>query len=72
MFILEKYLAKLNEHVSLGKEPEKCTVSKNLTRNALTTTDVYLVPVDMKKLGICIIPDCEVPVIEDVNIIKAL
>ncbi len=70
IFVLEKYLEKLKEHISLGVEPEKCTVSKNLTRNALTTTDVYLVPADMKKLGICIIPDCEVPVYEDVNIIR--
>jgi hypothetical protein len=70
MFVLEKYLKQLKEHVSLGKEPTKCTVSKNLTRNALTTTDIYLVPVDMTKLGICIIPDCEVPVIEDVNMVK--
>jgi hypothetical protein len=36
----------------------------------LTTTDVYSIPVDIEKLGICIIPDCEVPVFEDVNIIK--
>ena len=28
------------EHISLGIEPEKCTISKNLTRNALTITDV--------------------------------
>lgn len=70
MFVLEKYLEQLKEYVSLGKEPKKCTVSKNLTRNALTTTDIYLVPVDMTKLGICIIPDCEVPVIEDVNMVK--
>lgn len=70
MFVLEKYLEQLKEHVSLGKEPTKCTVSKNLTRNALTTTDIYIVPVDMAKLGVCIIPDCEVPVIEDVNMVK--
>jgi hypothetical protein len=70
IFVLEKYLEKLKEHISLGIEPGKCTISKNLTRNALTTTDVYLVPVDMKKLGICIIPDCEVPVYEDVTMIK--
>lgn len=71
MFVLEKYLEQLKEHISLGIEPTKCTVSKNLTRNALTTTDIYLVPIDMNKLGICIIPDCEVPVIEDVNVVKA-
>lgn len=70
MFVLEKYLEKLKEHISLGVEPKKCTISKNLTRNALTTTDVYLISVEMKKLGICIIPDCEVPVYEDVNMIK--
>ena len=70
MFVLEKYLEPLKEYVSIGIEPQKCTISKNLTRNALTTTDVYLIPVDMKKLGICIVPDCEVPVFEDVNIIK--
>lgn len=70
MFVLEKYLESLKEYVSIGIEPQKCTISKNLTRNALTTTDVYLIPVDMKKLGICIVPDCEVPVFEDVNIIK--
>ena len=70
IFIQKKYLEKLKKHISLGVEPKKCTVSKNLTRNALTTTDVYLVPVDMQQLGICIIPDCEVPVNEDVNMIK--
>ncbi|MCD2347406.1 RNA dependent RNA polymerase [Clostridium guangxiense] len=70
IFIYEDYYEKLKEYISLGKEPAKCTISKNLTRNALTTTDVYLVPTDMKKLGICIIPDCEVPVYETVNIIK--
>ncbi|XOS90969.1 hypothetical protein ACLMAB_19710 [Brevibacillus laterosporus] len=53
-----------------GIEPKKCTISKNLTRNALTTTDVYLIPVDMKKLGICILPDCEDSVYEDVTMIK--
>lgn len=70
IFVYEDYYEKLKEHISLGVEPKKCTVSKNLTRNALTTTDVYLIPTDMKKLGICIIPDCEVPVYEDVNIVK--
>ncbi len=70
IFVLEKYLEKLKEHISLGIEPDKCTISKNLTRNALTTTDVYLVPADMKKFGICIIPDCEVPVYEDVMMVK--
>lgn len=45
-------------------------MSKNLTRNALATTDVYTFPVDMKNLTICIIPDKEVPVIEDVEMIK--
>ena len=58
------------EYVAIGVEPSQCTISKNFTRNALTTTDVYLVPVDMQKLGICIIPDCEVPVYETVNMIK--
>ncbi|MDT8716993.1 hypothetical protein IAI10_10015 [Clostridium sp. 19966] len=70
IFVYEDYYEKLKEYISLGKEPFKCTISKNLTRNALTTTDVYLVPTDMKKLGICIIPDCEVPVYETVNMIK--
>ncbi len=70
IFVLEKYFEKLKEHISLGIESEKCTISKNLTRNALTTTDVYLAPADMKNLGICIIPDCEVPVYEDVMIVK--
>lgn len=69
-FVLEKYYEPLKRHVSLDTEPTKCTISKNLTRNALTTTDVYLFPVDMKKLTICIIPDKEVPVIEDVEMIK--
>ncbi len=64
MFILEEYYDDLKAHISLGIEPSKCTISKNLTRNALTTTDVHLVPVDMKNLGICIIPDCEVPVLK--------
>jgi hypothetical protein len=70
IFVYEDHYEKLKEHISLGIEPGKCTISKNLTRNALTTTDVYLIPVDMKELGICIIPDCEVPVYEDVNMIK--
>ncbi len=70
IYVLEKYYKKLKEYVSLGIEPTKCTVSKNLTRNALMTTDVYLVPIKMKKLGICIIPDCEVPVYETVNMVK--
>jgi ribosomal protein S15P/S13E len=70
IFIQEKPYENLKEHISLGIEPSKCTISKNLTRNALTTTDVHLVPVDMKSLGICIIPDCEVPVYETVNMIK--
>lgn len=70
IFVDEAYYEALKEHVSIGVEPTKCTISKNLTRNALTTTDVYLVPVDMQKLGICIIPDCEVPVYETVNMIK--
>ena len=69
MFVLEKYLESLKEYVSIGIEPQNVPY-QNLTRNALTTTDVYLIPVDMKKLGICIVPDCEVPVFEDVNIIK--
>ncbi|AJA48519.1 hypothetical protein CPAST_c24490 [Clostridium pasteurianum DSM 525 = ATCC 6013] len=71
IFVYEDYYEKLKEYISLGAEPNKCTVSKNLTRNALTTTDVYLVPVHIKEVGICIIPDCEVPVYEDVNIIKS-
>lgn len=70
IFVDETYYEKLKEYVSIGVEPSKCTISKNLTRNALTTTDVYLVPVDMQKLGICIVPDCEVPVYETVNMIK--
>ncbi|SCW83429.1 hypothetical protein SAMN04487970_106124 [Paenibacillus tianmuensis] len=70
IFIWDKYVDQLKRHISLGTEPTKCTVSKNLTRNALTTTDVYLFPVDMKELTICIIPDKEVPVIEDVEMIK--
>lgn len=70
IFVYEDYYEKLKQYISLGVEPTKCTISKNLTRNALTTTDIYLVPVDMKKLGICIIPDCEVPVYEDVRMVK--
>ena len=70
LFVDEDYYQKLKEYVAIGVEPSQCTISKNLTRNALTTTDVYLVPVDMQKLGICIIPDCEVPVYETVNMIK--
>lgn len=71
IYVYQDYYEKLKEYISLSIEPEKCTVSKNLTRNALTTTDVYLIPVDIKELGICIIPDCEVPVYEDVNMVKA-
>ncbi|NHN34691.1 hypothetical protein [Paenibacillus agricola] len=70
LFVLDKYYEELKRHVSLGTEPTKCTVSKNLTRNALTTTDVYLFPVDMEKLTICIIPDKEIPVVEDVEMIQ--
>jgi hypothetical protein len=70
IFILDKYAEQLKRHVSLDTEPTKCTLSKNLTRNALTTTDVYLFPVDMKKLTICIIPDKEVPITEDVEMIQ--
>lgn len=70
IFIWDKYVDELKIHISIGTEPTKCTVSKNLTRNALATTDVYLFPIDMAKLTICIIPDKEVPVIEDVEMIK--
>jgi hypothetical protein len=70
IFVLDKYYEVLKHHVSIGTEPTKCTVSKNLTRNALTTTDVYLFPVEIKDLTICIIPDKEVPVIEDVEMIQ--
>lgn len=52
IFVYEDFYEKLKEYISLGVEPKKCTVSKNLTRDALTTTDVYLIPTDMKKLGI--------------------
>ncbi|WDM22897.1 hypothetical protein [Paenibacillus polymyxa] len=69
LFVLEKYDEALKAHVSLGTEPTQCTVSKNLTRNALMTTDVYLCPVDMKQLTICILPDKEIPVTEDVEMI---
>lgn len=69
IFVWDKYVDQLKRHISLGTEPTKCTISKNLTRNALTTTDVYLFPIDMKNLTICIIPDKEVPVIEDVEMI---
>jgi len=71
IFIWDKFYDSLKEHVSLGIEPTNCTISKNLTRNALSTTDVHVVSVDMKSLGICIIPDCEVPVYETVNMIKS-
>jgi len=70
IFVYKDYYEELKKYISLGIEPTKCTISKNLTRNALTTTDVYLVPVAMDKLGICIIPDCEVPVYEDVRMVK--
>ncbi|MEC1788619.1 hypothetical protein [Schinkia azotoformans] len=71
LFVLDTYLDKLKEHTSLNIEPSVCTISKNLTRNALMTTDVYVMPIeDIKKLGICIIPDCEVPVIETVQMVK--
>lgn len=70
IFVWDKFYDRLKEHISLGIEPSNCTISRNLTRNALTTTDVHIVPIDMKKLGICIIPDCEVPVYETVNMIK--
>ncbi|MBP1310808.1 hypothetical protein JOD82_003922 [Paenibacillus sp. 1182] len=56
IFVLEKYAEALKALVFLGTEPTKSTVSKNLTRNALTTTDLYLFPVDMKQLTICILP----------------
>lgn len=71
IFIWDRYGDELKRHISIGTEPTKCTVSKNLTRNALVTTDVYLFPVDMAKLTICIIPDKEVQVIEDVEMIKS-
>ncbi|MCP3776708.1 hypothetical protein NLX71_26065 [Paenibacillus sp. MZ04-78.2] len=41
IFIWDKYVDQLKRHISLGTEPTKCTVSKNLTRNALTTTDLF-------------------------------
>ncbi|MGG1615612.1 hypothetical protein ACIFQM_02220 [Paenibacillus sp. NRS-1782] len=69
LFVLGKYAEALKAHVSLGTEPTQCTVSKNLTRNALMTTDVYLFPIDMKQLTICILPDKEIPVTEDVEMI---
>ncbi|WP_342426796.1 hypothetical protein [Paenibacillus sp. FSL L8-0158] len=37
LFVLEKYAEALKALVFLGTEPTKSTVSKNLTRNALTT-----------------------------------
>lgn len=71
LFVIDTFLDKLKEHISLNIEPSNCTISKNLTRNALTTTDVYVMPIeDIKKLGICIIPDCEVPVFETVQMVK--
>lgn len=35
IFIWDKYVDELKSHISIGTEPIKCTVSKNLTRNIM-------------------------------------